>query len=75
MPVTPGLVNVSQGHDDIPVEIVNCSSKVLHVTKGQEISRLHQVSVEIPETSEDEEFLQSFTYSHQAQLMKKYKKI
>ena len=64
LPVTPGLVNVSQGHDDIPVEIVNCSSKVLHVTKGQEMARLHQVSVEIPETSEDEEFLQSFTYSH-----------
>ena len=64
LPVTPGLVNVSQGHDDIPVEIVNCSSKVLHVTKGQEMARLHQVSVEILETSEDEEFLQSFTYSH-----------
>ena len=64
LPVTPGLVNVSQGHDDIPVEIVNCSSKVLHVTKGQEMAKLHQVRVEIPETSEDEEFLQSFTYSH-----------
>ena len=64
IPVVNALVEVNHGNNSIPVEIVNNSPNTLHISKGDEIAKLHQASVELPEVDTKAQFLQHFDFSH-----------
>jgi len=62
--VVDALVEISHGQNNTPVEIVNDSPNVLHITKGEEIAKLHQANVELPKVDNPDQFLQHFDLSH-----------
>ena len=62
--IVPGLVNVKQGGNSVPIDFYNDSNSVLHIRKGDKIADLHQASVHVDTSSKDSEFLDSFEYSH-----------
>lgn len=64
IPVITGLVEINQGLENIPVEIVNDSPQTIHISKGKEIARLHQASIEIPDVDYDDTFIQQFDLTH-----------
>ena len=63
-PIVPGLVNIKQNQNHIPVEIYNNSDAVLKIRKGDKVGFLQQASVELQSHEEYKEFLNEFNIDH-----------
>ena len=70
VPVVPGILEISAGETCIQYELVNYSDHPIHVSKGETVANLHQVSLSIPsthdesQTADNRKFLESFDLSH-----------
>lgn len=69
IPVIPGVAQVTEGDNIIPLEVVNYSDKPIHISVGQEMAVLHQASLapitfNQNEPVDTDKFLASFDYSH-----------
>jgi hypothetical protein len=63
--VVPSLVNIKQGSNCVPIDIVNETNFVIHIKRGEHLANLHQASIHVePKSSDETEFLDSFDFSH-----------
>ena len=75
--VVPGLVNIAQGLNSVPVELFNDSENQVHISKGDKIANIHQASIELNQTEVDHtDFFNAFDLKHldddQAVKLKKF---
>ena len=67
VPLMSGVVEVSAGMCDIPIEIENQTDYTITIKKGDRIAQLFQASVEVPDFNDftdDESFIDNFDVSH-----------